>query len=665
MESFKERNVCVREYKFRYVLIGVIALLLSVFLMSETTFAQSNNVESDNYAQACEAALTAIQPMNKEKLDVCIGDIYNVIDVDGNLDGYSLGYYVGDNPYGYAIYDTELASVREFVFAPDVSNLYNTLEDKAEEVDNVDEDNLVDCVVYEGGIDYCRIDDKGNKVLYENGNAKKSVKKDVVDSVRKRALHLKNKQIKWKKSKNKKTEGEIFTSTKNGALYSESGTLYSTYKKTGYEMCTSTDYWDVASKSAVSEFCIVPDAGLAMTTQGMIRNNKRIYGCGFVSAVGIINWMGRCNGSIMNTYDNLLDYMKKKGKVDIDNEEQVQIATAGVTMDNMAKCLNNYYFSSVSKSNVRAKMDEDDNVTFNELRNHVGGVYNGERSPCMLGIWIEEETGNLFPHGVTVLSTIKTSSNDKYVGIWNGWDFDPDVKVNPDGTRADTHSIRSAYQSVRYINWKDLNKSNVTIDAMYFKNVRSSNIKEPVVTYASGNSIEVECYVPSGTEHVYFPTWSVANGQDDIIWHEGTVNNNYATIKIDLSKHNLQSGLYAVHIYAKKGDTILASGAIEGGGMINIDKTIKLTRITKNSSGYSISCTLPMGTAYVRFPTWSMANGQDDIIWYNGNIDSGSTTFNLNIANHNSEKGLYATHIYAYDKYDKMITCRPTNVEVE
>ena len=56
------------------------------------------------------------------------------------------------------------------------------------------------------------------------------------------------------------------------------------------------------------------------------------------------------------------------------------------------------------------------------------------------------------------------------------------------------------------------------------------------------------------------------------------------------------------------------------------------------------------GVSMVRFPTWTKANGQDDIQWYAGtNHGNGRWTYTVNRKNHNNEFGEYITHVYAYD----------------
>lgn len=164
----------------------------------------------------------------------------------------------------------------------------------------------------------------------------------------------------------------------------------------------------------------------------------------------------------------------------------------------------------------------------------------------------------------------------------------------------------------------------------------------------------LRCYVPYGTTSVSFPTWTAANGQDDLIWHPGTVK--YGTVAeciIDLNTHNKESGNYITHVYAcdKNGNFAKVSGIYN-----NVKTTIDNVKITKKGmKGYTVSCDLPTGTEKVRFPTWSDINGQDDLIWYDGTIDNDKGTITIDVANHNNVGGAYLTHIYAYDKYNNCI----------
>ena len=83
---------------------------------------------------------------------------------------------------------------------------------------------------------------------------------------------------------------------------------------------------------------------------------------------------------------------------------------------------------------------------------------------------------------------------------------------------------------------------------------------------------------------------------------------------------------------------------------------VKVSNIT--TEGYDVSCTVTdnVGVDRVMFPTWTTANGQDDLpnSWSTnpkarGTRNGDTWTFHVDIADHNNERGEYLTHIYAYD----------------
>ncbi len=63
-----------------------------------------------------------------------------------------------------------------------------------------------------------------------------------------------------------------------------------------------------------------------------------------------------------------------------------------------------------------------------------------------------------------------------------------------------------------------------------------------------------------------------------------------------------------------------------------------------------------VGLARVQFPTWTTANGQDDLVWHMGvngswnvNVQSYNYRYLVNKSDHNGEVGPYQVHAYAYD----------------
>ena len=69
-------------------------------------------------------------------------------------------------------------------------------------------------------------------------------------------------------------------------------------------------------------------------------------------------------------------------------------------------------------------------------------------------------------------------------------------------------------------------------------------------------------------------------------------------------------------------------------------------------TGFNVSCVVTdnVGVDRVLFPTWTIINGQDDLIWHQGEFKNGKWSCHINLSQHKGETGPYITHIYAYDK---------------
>ena len=76
-----------------------------------------------------------------------------------------------------------------------------------------------------------------------------------------------------------------------------------------------------------------------------------------------------------------------------------------------------------------------------------------------------------------------------------------------------------------------------------------------------------------------------------------------------------------------------------------------------SAAGYTVTCkvTDDWGVSKVAFPTWTVANDQDDLAadflnTQKGTKNGNTYTFRVNASDHNNEGGKYVTHIYAVDK---------------
>lgn len=117
-----------------------------------------------------------------------------------------------------------------------------------------------------------------------------------------------------------------------------------------------------------------------------------------------------------------------------------------------------------------------------------------------------------------------------------------------------------APELVQYINDHYIHfKSYFYIRKDYFEEAVSridqsdADITYSTVTYQEElNVIEVKLKAPTNSfTEVLFPTWSIENGQDDIVWYPAENNeDNSWTCSIDLNDHH-SSGEFAIHIYGK------------------------------------------------------------------------------------------------------------------
>ena len=187
---------------------------------------------------------------------------------------------------------------------------------------------------------------------------------------------------------------------------------------------------------------------------------------------------------------------------------------------------------------------------------------------------------------------------------------------------------------------------------------------------SSGYRVTAEIEAPNGVKEVTMPTWTVKNGQDDLIWHKATVSGNKATFYVPVSSHKNEKGTYITHVYLydKSGKHVLdgteiqvpasSGGGTSGGsttsGKLQI-KSITISDLT--SKGYRVTAEIeaPNGVKEVTMPTWTIKNGQDDLIWHQATVSGNKATFYVPVSSHKNETGRYMTHVYLYDKTGKYV----------
>ena len=235
-------------------------------------------------------------------------------------------------------------------------------------------------------------------------------------------------------------------------------------------------------------------------------------------------------------------------------------------------------------------------------------------------------------NGTTATVTIPTSNHNKESGIYFTHIYAYDVKGNENHTGFQI-SVPAAY--TKTLTLSDLSVSNITIDGYTV----SATVNEPeLIQKASGI------------------TWTQANGNDDQTTDSITVSGDRITYHVKTSNHNNESGTYYSTIQIEtpsgtvsKQTTIEVPKPVVSQGISNL----KFTDVT--SDGYTVSVTIadPTNVSSVLFPTWTTANGQDDIIWGMGTVSGSTATYKVNVSSHNNETGHYNTHVYLTDKSGK------------
>ena len=167
---------------------------------------------------------------------------------------------------------------------------------------------------------------------------------------------------------------------------------------------------------------------------------------------------------------------------------------------------------------------------------------------------------------------------------------------------------------------------------------------------------------PNGVETVSVPIWSEINGQDDIIWYTADRQNNGTyTVNVKASAHKNSTGLYNVHLYYVQKD-----GQMTGVGgtttQVFIGKTpeqlkpkasFAIENINTQNGTFDAVITnisAPLGIKEVLVPSWSLENGQDDLIWHKATKQAdGSYRVTIKASEHKGNKGNYRADAYIVD----------------
>ena len=211
------------------------------------------------------------------------------------------------------------------------------------------------------------------------------------------------------------------------------------------------------------------------------------------------------------------------------------------------------------------------------------------------------------------------------------------------------------------------NKRVVSADSMtgfiHFKDVSRQPVKPAKGTISIQNNnkksgtfdvVVSNIYCSYNIKEVKVPVWSTVNGQDDLIWHVATKQNN-GTYKLTVkaNEHKNSTGEYNIHLYyvQENGETVGVTGTTT---QVQMEKPTRVTvnlRISNQRAG-SFDVVIsdvasPEGVKDVLVPVWSTVNGQDDLVWHTATRQANGTyKLTVKSSEHKDSTGEYNVHLY-------------------
>ena len=167
---------------------------------------------------------------------------------------------------------------------------------------------------------------------------------------------------------------------------------------------------------------------------------------------------------------------------------------------------------------------------------------------------------------------------------------------------------------------------------------------------------------PQGVASVSVPVWSDDKGQDDLVWHHATLQQDGRyRVTVKASDHKNTTGKYHVHLYYTQlnGEQI---GVTATTTEVSIGKTVnkgkpsgRVTIENNNSTTGTFDAVIrdvvsPNGLKEVLVPTWSEVNGQDDLVWHKAVKQAdGSYRATIKSSEHKNSQGKYQVHVHYID----------------
>ena len=176
---------------------------------------------------------------------------------------------------------------------------------------------------------------------------------------------------------------------------------------------------------------------------------------------------------------------------------------------------------------------------------------------------------------------------------------------------------------------------------------------------------------PLGVKEVLVPSWSLENGQDDLIWHKATKQNDGSyRVTIKASEHKGTKGNYRADAYIVDNannrhyiaEKVVSVDYARPSGVLTIENN---NTAAGTFDAVVRNIVAPTGLKEVLVPSWSLAGGQDDLIWHKATRQAdGSYRVTIKATDHKNSTGKYRADAYIVDDSNKRFYLTEKVVEV-
>ena len=177
---------------------------------------------------------------------------------------------------------------------------------------------------------------------------------------------------------------------------------------------------------------------------------------------------------------------------------------------------------------------------------------------------------------------------------------------------------------------------------------------------------------PGGVKEVLVPSWSLENGQDDLIWHKATKQTDGSyRVTIQASEHKSNKGNYRADAYIVDNsgkrhyiaEQVVSVDYVRPSGVLTIENN---NPVAGTFDAVVSNIVAPTGLKEVLVPSWSLENGQDDLVWHKATRQAdGSYRVTIKATDHKDSTGKYRADVYIVDDSNNHLYLTEKVVDVQ